>query len=258
MQDFLTKKYVEKDIIYIGGHPLPPAFPIRPFHALRSAWALKNDNEDTAKVYDVTNSFSGSVHIRKFEQFLATDYGRRVIEGNVKIGELLCDRERLAAMPVGSVGRAFYEFMESENLSEHALLDAVKETGIDYTVPGRFEGFCRQVIHFKVTHDLWHILSGYHRDSLGEICLLKFYNGQWYDRGVELIVKIGSFAENRKLSGSSMRALLTEAHENARAAKWIMGVDIENYIEKPLDEARDMLAIRPPDLYRSIALREAC
>ncbi len=222
-------------------------------HALRSAIALKNNKEDTSLVYEVTNSVSGGVHIEKFRRFMGTDYGRRVVEKPIRIEEVLCRRDRLADMPVGSVGRAFYDFMEGEQLSETALLDATKSAGIDYTMPGRFEGLCRQIIHFKVTHDLWHVLSGYGRDGLGEICLLKFYNGQWYDRGIELIVKIGSFSMGRQIPDLRMKALLDEAFDNARTAQWIMGFDVEDYLPRPLNEVREMMNIRPPTLYHAVA-----
>jgi len=226
---------------------------MRPVHALRSAVALKNNKEDTSLVYEVTNAVSGGVHIEKFRRFMETNYGRRVVETPIRVEEILSQRERLGNMPAGSVGRAFYDFMEGEQLSETALLQATKTAGIDYTVPGRFEGFCRQIIHFKVTHDLWHVLSGYGRDGLGEICLLKFYNGQWYDRGIELIVKIGSFSMGRQIRDLPMKALLAEAFNNARAAEWIMSFDVEDYLPRPLAEVRAMMNIQPPILYNSVA-----
>lgn len=252
MKDFLTRSYKKKDIVRVEGHPLPPAFPFRPVHALRSAIALKNDKENTSLVYEVTNAVSGGVHIRKFRQFMATEYGRRVVETPIRIEEVLCQREKLGAMPAGSVGRAFYDFMEGEQLSETALLEATKTAGIDYTTPGQFEGLCRQIIHFKVTHDLWHILTGYGRDGLGEICLLKFYNGQFYDRGIELIVRVGSRAMARDMKKLPMKALLKEAHDNAKAAKWIMGFDVEDYLPRPLEEVRELMNIRLPSLYLSM------
>lgn len=252
MQDFLSKDYADNDIVWVQGHPVPPAMKIRPLRALRAAIALKNNKEDTSLVYEVTNALSGRAHIRKFKQFMETDYGRRVIETPIHIEELMCDRARLAAMPAGSVGRAFCDFMEGEQLSEKALLDATRQAGIDYIKPCRFEAFCRQVIHFKVTHDLWHILSGYGRDGLGEICLLKFYNGQWYDRGIELIIKIGGYSMGRQVKGLPVQSAIKEASENSKAAKWIMGVDIESYIELPIAEAREMLGIHDPKIYQSV------
>ncbi len=253
MKDFLTRDYAEKEIVWVAGHPLPPAFPMRPVHALKSAIALKNNKEDTSLVYEVTNSVSGGVHIEKFRRFVATDYGRRVVETPIRIEEVLCQRDRLGAMPAGSVGRAFYDFMEGEQLSETALLEATKTAGIDYTVPSPFVALCRQIIHFKVTHDLWHVISGYGRDGLGEICLLKFYNGQWYDRGIELIVKIGSYSMGRQIRDLPMKALLDEAFANARAAEWIMAFDVEAYLQRPLADVRDMMKIKPPTLYHAVA-----
>lgn len=157
MKDYLTRDYTEREIANIAGYPVPPKMKIRPVHALRSALALKANKEDTRQVYEVTNALSGSAPHEKFRKFVNTDYGRRVVETPIKIEKLLCDHERLTTMPGGSVGRVYAEFMKGDGLSEEALLQATRDAGIDYTVPNPFPEFSRQVIHFKVTHDLWHL-----------------------------------------------------------------------------------------------------
>lgn len=253
MKDFLTKDYKEKDIVWVAGHPLPPAFPFRPVHGLKSALALRHNKEDTTLVYEVANSINRSTHIRKFGEFLATEYGRRVVETPIKIEDLLGDYDYLKSLPKGSVGQIYHEFMSRQSYYETALLDATKATGIDFTTPNRFKAFCRQMIHYKVTHDLWHILTGYKTDVLGETLLLKFYNAQFYDRALAFIVNVGSISMRRQMKNLPMKALLKEAHNNAKAANWIMGFDVKDYLPKPLVEVRDMMNIRPPELYHSIS-----
>jgi len=252
MKDFLTRDYPEKDIVYVEGHPIPPAMPVRPLTALKGAFGLMANKEDTSQVYEVTNALSGGVHIQKFKQFIATDYGRKVIETPIRIEDVLSDRDRLKAMPHGTVGRHFFEFVHKENLSEDALLDATKTTGIDYLNPGRFEAFCRQIIHFKVTHDLWHVLTGYGRDAIGEIALLEFYLGQWYDRGIRLIVSFGALSARKDMPASKIRQILREARHNSQDARWIMGFDVESLLTRPLKEVRQDLGIKPPKIYQAL------
>lgn len=247
--DFLT----QKDFVEVDGYRVPPALPVRPLAALKAVFKLLADKEDTSQVYAVTNALSGRAHVNKFARFAATEYGRHVLENSLKIEQLLSDRERLASMPAGSVGRCYYEFMASESLSEDALLQATRDTGIDYTAPNEFKAFSRQVIHFKVTHDLWHVLTGYGRDGLGEICLLEFYQGQWRDRGIRLIITMGAASMKLQMPSLPVGRTLQEARRNSRAAKWIMGEDIEAYIETPLKEVRERLQINTPDVYLGIS-----
>ena len=42
-------------------------------------------------------------------------------------------------------------------------------------------------------HDLWHVVTGYGRDELGELCLLGFTYAQTKNRGVGLIVLVGFY-----------------------------------------------------------------
>lgn len=49
------------EIEYIGGHPMPPPPPVRPFHALRSVLRLVRNKEDTSQVFEAVSALSGSV-----------------------------------------------------------------------------------------------------------------------------------------------------------------------------------------------------
>ena len=47
------------------------------------------------------------------------------------------------------------------------------------------------------THDLWHVLTGYGRDTFGEACLLAFSYAQTGNRGIGLIALGGILAVRR-------------------------------------------------------------
>ncbi len=240
-------------LVWLSGYAVPPAMKIRPVQALKGVFNLIRNKEDTQQVYAVTNNLSGRAHIEKFRQFIATDLGRKVIEKPVLIEKQLANLEYLTALPKGTVGRAYADFMSDEKLSTTALLDATRESGVDYVnAPKKFQAFCRQVIHFKVTHDLWHVLSGYGRDGLGEICLLRFYTGQWNDRGIRLIVTMAGRSMARQMPHVPIKAAISEAYANGRAARWIMGFDVDSYLERPLEEVRAEMGIRPPTLYDAV------
>ena len=248
LDNFLTQDKHQE----IHGYKVPPPFPVRPITALRRGFELVANKEDTSLVYGVTNALSGDAHVRKFKMFAQTEYGRKVLDTPIHIEKLLSDRNHLKSLPLGSVGRHYYEFMAEEGLSETALLNATKEAGVDYLGENNFPEFSRQVIHFKVTHDLWHVLTGYGRDGLGEICLLKFYMGQWYDRGIRLIVSLGALSMRTERPDLPVRDALKEADKNSRNAAWIMGEDVEKMLAEPLEEVRKRLRINPPTIYQAI------
>ncbi len=82
-------------------------------------------------------------------------------------------------------------------------------------------------------HDIWHILSGYHRDGLGEACLVAFSYAQTKGLGWALIA-LGAVARSRggdhpysRRSGRATRA--------ARPAAWLLGEDYERLLNEPME-----------------------
>ena len=67
---------------------------------------------------------------------------------------LRTDRDALRAMPDGSFGRAYLEFVETQNLSADGLIDA-SDTGMDF----EDEDFKRYASRTRDMHDLWHVLT---------------------------------------------------------------------------------------------------
>lgn len=241
-----------EDIVWIDGYAAPPAPPIRPFHALLSMHRLIRNKEDTRQVFEIMQALSGKAGQRYFRRFVATPYGRRVVDEPVRLEEVLSDRERLRAMPEGSVGRIYLDFMEGENLTAEGLLGAAEEAGIDFKTDTQFPEYRRLFLHMDVSHDLWHVLSGYGRDALGEVCNLIFTHAQSRNAGFLFIVSLGLLAQKiDQFSFPSLKAAM-EARRNSYVTKWVPGFDVEELLPMQLSEARRMMNIAEPTFYNSI------
>ena len=241
-----------EDILWVNGFPLPPAPPIRPFHAFAAVLKLIANKEDTRQVFEVLQSLAGGSGRRLFERFTNTPYGRRVVAEPVRLETILGDRERLRALPEGSLGRVYLAFMEGENLTPEGLLGAAEEAGIDLTTEIQFEEYRRMFLHVDVSHDLWHVLTGYGRDALGELCNLVYTYGQVSNRGFKLIIWLGFLAQKLEAPGAPIARALREARRNSRSAAWVMEHDVEELLPFPLTEARRKLNIAEPKIYNAI------
>ncbi len=244
--------YEPSEIEYIGGHPTPPPPPVRPFHALLSVLRLVRNKEDTSQVFETVSALSGSVGRRMFRRFVATPYGRRVVETPIRLEEVLSDREALRALPEGTLGRAYLDFMEGENLTADGLIDAAEEAGIDFRGETDFEAFRRMYLNLDVCHDLWHVVTGYGRDALGELCNLVYTYEQTRNRGFLLIILIGAIAQKLEQPRAKIISSLIEARRNAKASNWILEYDVEALLKTPLHEARSQLALGPTPVYDSV------
>ena len=99
-------------------------------------------------------------------------------------------------------------------------------------------------------HDLWHVVTGYGTDLIGELALIAFTNVQLPSRAFRMLVTLGRFFNEFKLPGT--RALVGDAERRAREAVWLPAQDWEALLERPLDEIRETLRVGPPPSYTKL------
>lgn len=241
-----------EQIEWINGFATPPAPPVRPFHALSAVLKLVRNKEDTRQVFEAVSALSGANGKRLFKRFTSTSYGRRVVSDPVRLEKILTDRDALRALPEGSVGRAYLDFMEGENLTADGLIDAAEEAGIDFRGETQFEDYRRLFLHLDVSHDLWHVLTGYGRDALGELCNLAYTRAQTRNPGFRLIIFIGLIAQKIEQPFAPLMKAVAEGARIGRNAKWILEHDVEELLKLPLDEARARLNMARPEIYNGV------
>lgn len=251
-EDKFAIEVPEEHIEWIGGFPTPPALPVRPFHAVVSVVKLILNKEDTRQVFEVFQALSGRSGKKLFADMVATAYGRRVVSEPLRLERILGDRAWLRSLPEGSFGRVYLDFMEGENLTPEGLLSSAADAGIDYESPTQFEEFRRMFLHLSMSHDLWHVLTGYGRDALGELCNLVFTRTQTYNPGNWLITTVGMIAQKAEQPGVPILKAMKEAHEMGKSVGFILEHDIEALLPLPLDEVRRRLNFITPTVYNSI------
>ena len=96
-------------------------------------------------------------------------------------------------------------------------------------------------------HDVTHIVTGYGRDNLGELCLLTFMYRQQGNLGMLMVVMM-AWGQLPKRA----RAAVREARRNGRKASWLPGQDWEDLLARPLDDIRRRLSIAAPAAYLAI------
>jgi len=245
-----------EDLVYVDGFATPPSPKFRPFHAFVSAVKLILNKDDTRQVFEVVTSLSKDSSRRLFERFVATPYGRRVAEGEVKLAEILGDFAKLRTYPERSFGKAYVDFMDEAGFTPQGLIDAADEAGVGLKEYPELDAFRRAFTHLEVSHDLWHVITGYGRDPLGEICNLVFTRRQTGNPGLRLIIFMGLSAI--KLERWSMPVLKAarQAAEMGEKVDFLLKEDVENLLARPLEEVRADLGFIEPTIYNAIPYTE--
>ena len=215
----------------------------RPLEAVRAVRRLLANPDDTAQVFAIFRAMRGKTGIKAFRRFAASSTGTQVLREKRRLLDTLTDRASLAALPAASVGHSYFEFMDQEQLTADGLVMASQSWETD-PVPPDYELFRERM---RDAHDLTHVLTGYGRDPLGELCLLAFMYAHARNLGMALIAIMGL----PRLPRAGRRAVI-QAWRNGRKARWLQDQDFEALLAMPLEQVRRTLHIADPGLYRAV------
>ncbi|MCR5876355.1 Coq4 family protein [Phenylobacterium sp. J426] len=216
-------------------------------HAIRSLRRLLADKEDTRQVFEIMRALNGASTAKGYHRLLATAEGGRIAYEREEFARKLMDDAWLDSLPEGSVGAAYRQFIRAENLSAEGLAMVSREGLQEIEEPHPYAWFGRRT---RDVHDIWHILSGYHRDGLGEACLVAFSYAQTRGLGWALIA-LGAISRTRGAKYPYVRAIL-QGYRRGKAARWLLGEDYDRLMAEPLEAARRRLNITPATIYDSI------
>ena len=205
--------------------------PIRVLKALKAFRQLAQNKEDTEQVFEIIRALSGSSILRNFHRMLATSEGGRQAYLAEELADRLVDRDWLAQFATGTVGARYRDFIALRDLSAYGLAEESRKLGepdVDAAHPVAW--FMRRL---RDIHDIWHVLTGYGTDALGEASVVAFTYGQ-----------LGQFQPRVSVGGCCARIAqahwpqpygraIYEGYRHGRTSAWLPAQD---YL-KPLRNA---------------------
>ncbi len=211
---------------------------------------LLQDPDDLPQVFTLVESIPGTAPYRLLRGFKRTAGGRALLRQRPDIVPTLADREGLAKLPEGSLGRAYLAFVESEGISPEGIRDAaLKGAQRDLTDDPELL-FVKE--RMRDTHDLWHAATGYKGDVAGEIGLLAFILAQNFHPGIGMILLAALF----KGFAFDVRAVVAEGFRRGRAAEFLPSQEWETLLPLPLSVVRDRLRLGDPPVYTPVRTTE--
>jgi ubiquinone biosynthesis protein COQ4 len=223
---------------------------LHPLRAIKAVRRLLNNPEDTTQVFVILKAMRGRSGVKMFRRFRASATGAAILSERRRLLGALQNQSALAALPAGSLGRAYFEFMREQDLSPEGLAESSQGWEGEGLSPDAH--LLRD--RMRDMHDLTHVLTGYGRDQLGELCLLAFMYAQIGNPGQAMIVLMGMARAMGTADGRLVRRAIFEAWRNGRKALWLPEQDWEAMLARPLGALRAEVAVALPTLYRHGAL----
>lgn len=221
--------------------------PARAFRALRRLLA---DKEDTAAVFELMRALSGRAVPNGYDRLIRTAEGGRIAYERDEFADRLSDRAWLESFGPGTVGAAYRAFIAPRGLSAEGLAQEsrkVKDTEIDAAHPYAWYGR-----RMRDVHDVWHVLTGYGTDALGEACLVAFSYEQTKSLGFAVIANAARREARRAGAPAVYGEAIAEGFRNGKIAAWLPAIDYPALFAEDLGTARQRLGIARPGIYESI------
>lgn len=221
----------------------------QPLKVLHHFGKLVEDKEDTAQVFHIIEATKGKQSHNQAWDFVRSPEGQRFIAEETDIPAMLDDHDRWADCGPNTVAAHYIAFMKREGLSAAGLVaeshkwQAPESRHADLT-----EWYFNRL---RDTHDLFHVLTDYGRDALGEASLLGFSYDQNHNKGILFIAYAGA-RQIKKTSGTKapLYAAVKEGRRLGKAAAKIAHQDIAALMREDIGAARARMNIGTPAVYR--------
>jgi len=210
--------------------------------AWKALQLLLTNPDDTQQVFVMIDALSGNSPRRMLKRFAGEASGAKLLANRSDVLTKLQDREFLRGLPAGSLGRAYLQFVESEGITADGLVDASRVRDEAEVVDPNLE-YLRQ--RMRDTHDLWHAVTGYKGDLVGEASLLAFSFAQTKNPAIGLIV----MAALLRGEEPGVRRQIVRGFARGVRARWLVAFDWEAALSRPVEEVRQELRVGPPPEY---------
>ena len=222
---------------------------LEPLTALRAFRRLIRNKEDTAQVFEIMRALSGRSIARGYDRMLKTMEGGRQAFLREELAHKLDDPAWLARFEPGTVGATYREFREARGFTAEGLAAESRKVAPLADAPHPVLWYSRRL---RDVHDIWHVLTGYQTDALGEACVVAFSHAQTGNLGFAFIGWGAAREIQRENRSIPARRVVLQAWRIGRAARWLPALDYEALFTEPLEIARVRLNLRPPTLYHRV------
>jgi ubiquinone biosynthesis protein COQ4 len=202
--------------------------------------AIRENPQDTERAFEMFEVVGGRGDDGLFRRFALTEEGQELLAERPVLLDRLIDRAALASMPEGSLGRAYLAFALENGFAADGLLKTRDEAfdGLDDDIGPERQWFFDRL---TLSHDLWHVVSGYGTDEMGELALLAFSHAQGLNgRVVSMFAVLGAM-----MGGLSVQRYMAQAHRRGRRSACLVVQRWEQLLPLPLEAVRARLNIAP-------------
>ena len=221
--------------------------------AVKAFAILSVKKDDLTQALNLVTSLNGNSAAPAAYRFFASDFGQHLLANPNYLAPLF-DRDYLLSLPQGSLGRVYAQSLIEEGLNPECLQESDTQSNSEF---GQFRHSHPEYFifgrMFNHTHDLYHTITGYGRDLIGEAALLKFTAKSMGGRGSNVLSELIALRVRALRPLWPTGKIMSFAKTMAAGAPGMAVTDVLPLLPLQLWEARRVLNIRPDPYYASIS-----
>jgi ubiquinone biosynthesis protein COQ4 len=186
----------------------------------------------------VLSEVTGEVALKNMRtQMMHTDEGRQILIDKPRFNSKTIDLNHiLKTFPSQTLGFSYAKFMADRGFDPDSRLPVkfVEDDELAYVLQ-----------RYREMHDLWHVLLGLETNVEGELAQKIF---EFLQTGLPMCAISSIFGPLRLSFSQQVRmatVYLPWALDCHASSKFLMGVRMENYLERDLNDVRNSLRIKP-------------
>jgi ubiquinone biosynthesis protein COQ4 len=201
--------------------------------ALRALARVLIDPEQTDQVLVFSNLANAGQRDDRLHMFYDDPRGMRLYTERRAIDSHTIDLDALAALPAGTLGRAYATFMRAHGLTPDVFdgrPDDVRDDRAAYIIQ-----------RMRQTHDLWHVVTNAETDPAGEVALQAFTYAQIHAPSSGILAALGTLRTLRH-SREILRDV-RELYQAGKNAEKLVLFPWEDHWATPISDVRRMLEL---------------
>ncbi|NUP10370.1 MAG: hypothetical protein HOW73_30335 [Polyangiaceae bacterium] len=191
---------------------------------------LLRNPDDTAQVFLVGIALNAGSFPQLIARVVADEAGFQLAAEAPTIDSRSVDFDGLRALPADTLGGAYVRYLDDNKL----------DPDLFQPPPGLPKVPRWIAMRIRQTHDVWHTLTGYGPDVVGELCLQGFTYGQL---GMPSSLAIATIGTVFRAPTAARRVL--RGYQRGRRATYLPVVRFEDRWDRSLDDVRRELMIDP-------------
>lgn len=228
-------------------------FELSPRKWFRLARLIRSDPGDVALGAKVFFAIGGHDEAPTYRRLLRTPSGERLIRNATSYPPLFTDYDQLRTLSRGTLGREYVRELDERGIHPVELAELTRVA---------YEGRAFSPEHAYVrdrvrdAHDLFHTLTGYGIDVIGEAGVLAFTFGQTGNKGWAMLVLLNGLSA-LKAGRFNGWGVAWRGYLRGRRARYLPAVaDWDRLLRLPIEAARAELSISALQAYRPLDLAD--